>query len=211
MSASLQGWPIPGKNFILPIAFLRFGRYKALTLLYSPIHFRLRLYTIKPYITLFVTHDQEEALSMSDTVVVMRDGEIQQIGTPEMIYNEPKNAFVADFIGESNIIDGVMLRDELVYFAGHAFPCVDRGFGVDEPVDVVVRPEDIKMVPESEGMLTGVIRSITFKGVHYEVMVQAEGYTFMIHSTTTEPVGTRIGLQIGPSDIHIMKKETGAS
>lgn len=159
----------------------------------------------------FVTHDQEEALSMSDTVVVMRDGEIQQIGTPEMIYNEPKNAFVADFIGESNIIDGVMLRDELVYFAGHAFPCVDRGFGVDEPVDVVVRPEDIKMVPESEGMLTGVIRSITFKGVHYEVMVQAEGYTFMIHSTTTEPVGTRIGLQIGPSDIHIMKKETGAS
>lgn len=155
----------------------------------------------------FVTHDQEEALSMSDTIVVMREGEIQQIGTPEMIYNEPKNAFVADFIGESNIVDGVMLKDELVHFAGHDFVCVDSGFSPNEPVDVVIRPEDIEMVPASEGMLSGVIQSITFKGVHYEVMVEVDGYTFMIHSIKTEPVGSQVGLQIGPSDIHIMKKE----
>jgi len=154
----------------------------------------------------YVTHDQEEALTMSDTIVVMKDGTIQQIGTPEMIYNEPKNAFVADFIGESNIIPGRMLKDKLVYFAGHEFECVDTGFEHNEEVDVVVRPEDIKLVPTGEGMLQGEVESVTFKGVHYEMIVRSEGINWMIHSTLMEPVGSRIGLRILPQDIHIMKK-----
>ncbi|MGI6190060.1 MAG: ABC transporter ATP-binding protein [Clostridiales bacterium] len=154
----------------------------------------------------YVTHDQEEALTMSDTIVVMKDGTIQQIGTPEMIYNEPKNAFVADFIGESNIVPGRMIKDNLVYFAGREFKCVDGGFGDNEEVDVVVRPEDIKLVSEEQGMLQGKVESVTFKGVHYEMMVRSAGYEWMIHSTLMEPVGTRIGISILPNDIHIMKK-----
>jgi spermidine/putrescine transport system ATP-binding protein len=154
----------------------------------------------------YVTHDQEEALTMSDSIVVMKDGTIQQIGTPEMIYNEPRNAFVADFIGESNIVPGKMLKDHLVYFAGHEFQCVDAGFDDNEDVDVVIRPEDIKLVPAGEGMLHGEVESVTFKGVHYEMMVRSGGINWMIHSTLMEPIGSRIGLRILPNDIHIMKK-----
>jgi spermidine/putrescine transport system ATP-binding protein len=155
---------------------------------------------------IYVTHDQEEALTMSDTIVVMKDGTIQQVGTPVAIYNEPKNAFVADFIGESNIISGKMIRDGLVYFAGREFECVDSGFGENEEVDVVVRPEDIKHVPEEEGMLVGKVESVTFKGVHYEMMVQSMGIRWMVHSTLMEPVDSRIGIRILPNDIHIMRK-----
>lgn len=157
----------------------------------------------------YVTHDQEEALTMSDTIVVLKDGLIQQIGTPQDIYNEPKNAFVADFIGESNIIPGVMLKDCLVKFVGHDFPCVDGGFQHMEPVDVVVRPEDIKIVPEAQGMLKGVVRSVLFKGVHYEMMVEGNGVHWKIHSTIMEPVDSAVELQILPNDIHIMKKAVG--
>ncbi|WIV11311.1 spermidine/putrescine ABC transporter ATP-binding protein [Proteiniborus sp. MB09-C3] len=155
---------------------------------------------------IYVTHDQEEALTMSDTIIVMDKGKIQQIGTPEDIYNEPKNAFVADFIGESNIIEGTMVRDLLVEFAGAQFPCVDKGFGENTPVDIVIRPEDIKVVPEKEGMLTGLVTSVTFKGVHYEMMVQEKDREWMIHSTVMEPVGSHIGMVIDPESIHIMKK-----
>lgn len=155
---------------------------------------------------IYVTHDQEEALTMSDTIVVMRNGTIQQIGKPEDIYNEPKNAFVADFIGESNIIRGRMQRDYLVCFAGKDFECVDRGFSGNEEVDVVVRPEDIKLVGEEQGMLKGVVQTVTFKGVHYEMMVLCDGIRWMIHSTRMEPVGTRVGLVISPDNIHIMKR-----
>ena len=155
---------------------------------------------------IYVTHDQEEALTMSDTVVVMKDGDIQQIGTPVDIYNEPSNAFVADFIGESNIIDGIMHKDFLVEFAGREFVCVDSGFGPRERVDVVVRPEDIKIVPPIQGMLTGIVESIIFKGVHYEMIVSACGYDWMIHSTIAEKPGDNIGMVINPEDIHIMKK-----
>lgn len=155
---------------------------------------------------IYVTHDQEEALTMSDTVVVMSEGEIQQIGSPVDIYNEPENAFVADFIGESNIIDGIMLRDELVIIQGKEFPCVDKGFAKDELVDVVIRPEDIKLVPESEGILTGVVESVIFKGVHYEMLVKCEDYHWMVHSTLMEAEGTRVGLTVLPNDIHIMHK-----
>jgi len=154
----------------------------------------------------YVTHDQEEALTMSDTIVVMRDGAIQQIGTPEQIYNEPKNAFVADFIGESNIIDGIMLRDYLVRFAGHEFECVDKGFGENTKVDVVVRPEDIKITREEDGMLKGIIKSVTFKGVHYEMIAEANGIEWIIHSTAMSPVNSRVGLNIYPNDIQIMEK-----
>ena len=154
----------------------------------------------------YVTHDQEEALSMSDTVVVMADGEIQQIGTPTDIYNEPKNAFVADFIGESNIIDGVMLEDKRVRFSSHIFDCVDGGFGKNEAVDVVVRPEDVDVVKPEDGMLTGKVTSVTFKGVHYEIIVDIKGFKWMIQSTDyVEPEAT-IGLFIEPDAIHIMKK-----
>ncbi len=155
---------------------------------------------------IYVTHDQEEALSMSDTIVVMADGEIQQIGTPTDIYNEPKNAFVADFIGESNIIDGVMLQDRLVRLAGHSFACLDGGFEKNEPVDVVIRPEDVDVVAPEAGMLTGVVSSVTFKGVHYEIIVDIHGFKWMIQSTDFVEVDATIGLYIEPDAIHIMKK-----
>ena len=154
----------------------------------------------------FVTHDQEEALSMSDTVVVMSEGRIQQIGTPVDIYNEPTNAFVADFIGESNILDGVMLKDKRVVFAGHVFDCVDSGFELKEPVDVVVRPEDVDIVPEEKGMLKGVVTSVTFLGVHYEIIVDIDGFKWMIQTTDFVDVDEHIGLYIEPDAIHIMKK-----
>ncbi|MBQ6184126.1 MAG: ABC transporter ATP-binding protein [Clostridia bacterium] len=155
---------------------------------------------------IYVTHDQEEALSMSDTVVVMDNGNIQQIGTPLDIYNEPKNAFVADFIGESNILDGVMREDYCVSFAGHTFKCLDKGFGVNEPVDVVVRPEDLDVVPKEQGMLVGEVTSVTFKGVHFEIIVDIRGFKWMIQTTDYYPVGSTIGLTMTPDDIHIMKK-----
>jgi len=154
----------------------------------------------------YVTHDQEEALSMSDTVVVMADGEIQQIGTPTDIYNEPKNAFVADFIGESNIIDGIMLEDKKVRFASHVFDCVDGGYDKDEPVDVVVRPEDVDVVPVEKGMLTGQVTAVTFKGVHYEIIVDIKGFKWMIQSTDYVAPEAVIGIYIEPDAIHIMKK-----
>ncbi len=155
---------------------------------------------------IYVTHDQEEALSMSDTIVVMADGEIQQIGTPTDIYNEPKNAFVADFIGESNIIDGVMLEDKSVRIAGHTFTCVDGGFGKNEAVDVVIRPEDIDVVPIDNGMLTGHVTAVTFKGVHYEIIVDIKGFKWMIQSTDYVAPEADIGVYIEPDAIHIMKK-----
>ena len=154
----------------------------------------------------FVTHDQEEALSMSDTVVVMSEGRIQQIGTPIDIYNEPENAFVADFIGESNILDGVMLEDRKVAFSGHVFDCVDAGFGKKEPVDVVVRPEDVDIVSEEKGMLKGVVTSVTFLGVHYEIIVDINGFKWMIQTTDFVDVDEHIGLYIEPDAIHIMRK-----
>ena len=154
----------------------------------------------------FVTHDQEEALSMSDTVVVMSEGRIQQIGTPIDIYNEPENAFVADFIGESNIVDGVMLEDRKVAFSGHVFDCVDAGFGKKEPVDVVVRPEDVDIVSEEKGMLKGVVTSVTFLGVHYEIIVDINGFKWMIQTTDFVDVDEHIGLYIEPDAIHIMRK-----
>ena len=155
---------------------------------------------------IYVTHDQEEALSMSDTVVVMADGEIQQIGTPTDIYNEPKNAFVADFIGESNIIDGVMLDDFKAKFSGHVFDCLDRGFEKGEAVDVVVRPEDVDVVEPEKGMLTGQVTAVTFKGVHYEIIVDIKGFKWMIQSTDYVAPEQVIGLYIEPDAIHIMKK-----
>jgi len=154
----------------------------------------------------YVTHDQEEALSMSDTVVVMADGEIQQIGTPTDIYNEPKNAFVADFIGESNIVDGIMLADKRVRMSGHTFDCVDGGFDTNEAVDVVVRPEDVDVVAPEQGMLTGTVTSVTFKGVHYEIIVDIKGFKWMIQSTDYVAPEAIIGLYIEPDAIHIMKK-----
>ena len=155
---------------------------------------------------IYVTHDQEEALSMSDTIVVMNGGKIQQIGTPLDIYNEPKNAFVADFIGESNIIEGVMRADFWVEMAGNKFKCLDKGFGVDEEVDVVVRPEDGDIVKAEDGMISGKVTSITFKGVHYEIIVEIKGFKWMIQSTDYQEVGSTIGLVIEPDAIHIMKK-----
>ncbi|MDS1030160.1 ABC transporter ATP-binding protein [Bacillota bacterium LX-D] len=155
---------------------------------------------------IYVTHDQEEALTMSDTIVVMKDGEIQQIGTPVDIYNEPKNTFVADFIGESNIVSGKMLADYLVHFAGHEFECVDCGFQENEPVDVVIRPEDIRLNSEETAMLTGIVKSVIFKGVHYEMIVVGEGIEWTVHSTRMEPVNSQVGLRILPNDIHVMKK-----
>ncbi len=154
---------------------------------------------------LYVTHDQEEALTMSDTIVVMRDGHILQIGDPKHIYDEPANAFVADFIGESNILRGTMIKDELVSFAGHEFPCVDFGFGENAPVDVVIRPEDILVVGEDVGQLVGTITSVLFKGVHYEMMVDCGHTTFKIHSTSMQPQGSKVGLSIVPFNIHIMR------
>ena len=155
---------------------------------------------------IYVTHDQEEALTMSDTVVVMHDGDIQQIGSPIDIYNEPINAFVASFIGESNIIDGIMLRDFMVEFAGNEFTCVDKGFGHNELVQVVVRPEDIQVVPAIQGQLTGVVKEVIFKGVHYEMHVEQAGYEWIIHSTQASEPGELIGMCIGPDEIHIMQR-----
>ena len=155
---------------------------------------------------IYVTHDQEEALSMSDTIVVMDSGVIQQIGTPLDIYNEPKNAFVADFIGESNILDGVMLDDCLVEFSGHRFECLDKGFGKNEAVDVVVRPEDVDVVEPEKGMLCGIVTSVTFKGVHFEIIVDIGGFKWMIQTTDYHPEGAKIGLFIEPDAIHILKK-----
>ncbi len=154
----------------------------------------------------FVTHDQEEALSMSDRVVVMDGGNIQQIGTPTDIYNEPENAFVADFIGESNILDGLMLEDFEVRFAGHKFRCLDKGFGNNTPVDVVIRPEDIDVVAPDSTHITGEVTNVTFKGVHYEIIVDVAGFKWMIQSTDYRAVGDRIGLSLTPDDIHVMGK-----
>ncbi len=159
---------------------------------------------------IYVTHDQEEALTMSDRVVVMNHGVIQQVGSPTDIYNEPVNAFVADFIGESNIIDGVMLEDCKVEFCGRTFECVDKGFGRNTPVDVVIRPEDLKIVYAGDGLLQGVVESIVFKGVHYEMMVRTQFFTFMVHSTMAESVGKMVGLSVIPFDIHIMHKSAEA-
>ena len=155
---------------------------------------------------IYVTHDQEEALTMSDTIVVMDKGCIQQIGTPEDIYNEPKNAFVADFIGESNIIDGVMVRDKLVKMYGRECPCRDVGFAETEPVDVVIRPEDIDIVPMEQGQLVGTVTSVTFKGMQYDIIVDFRGFKWLIQTTDHSPVGARIGIKIDPDGIHIMKK-----
>ena len=155
---------------------------------------------------IFVTHDQEEALSMSDTVVVMSEGKIHQIGTPVDIYNEPVNAFVADFIGESNILDGVMLEDYRVRFSGQTFRCLDKEFGRNEPVDVVVRPEDVDIVPVEKGQLTGVVTSVTFMGVHYEIIVDVGGFKWMIQTTDFVDVDEKIGIELEPDAIHIMKK-----
>ena len=155
---------------------------------------------------IYVTHDQEEALTMSDTIVVMDKGCIQQIGTPEDIYNEPKNAFVADFIGESNIIDGVMVRDKLVKMYGREFPCLDGGFAENEPVDVVIRPEDIDIVPMEQGQLVGTVTPVTFKGMQYDIIVDFRGFKWLIQTTDHSPVGARIGIKIDPDGIHIMKK-----
>ena len=156
---------------------------------------------------IYVTHDQEEALTMSDTVAVMNGGRIQQIGDPKRIYDEPKNAFVADFIGESNIIPGVMLEDDLVEMLGVEFQCVDEGFGKNEPVDVVVRPEDVMIVGEDVGMLTGTVESVLFKGVHYEMIIDTGSMKWKVHSTSMQPAGSRVGLTIVPFNIHIMRKE----
>ncbi|HAR84300.1 MAG TPA: spermidine/putrescine ABC transporter ATP-binding protein [Clostridium sp.] len=154
----------------------------------------------------FVTHDQEEALTMSDTVVVMNKGVIQQMGTPEDIYNEPENKFVARFIGESNITDGIMLEDFKVKFCGRIFECVDKDFDKDEDIDVVIRPEDIKIVNKEEGNLKGIVKSSVFKGVHYELEVEEESMNFILHNTKNFSIGTEIGMDIYPEDIHIMKK-----
>lgn len=155
---------------------------------------------------IFVTHDQEEALTMSDTVVVMDEGKIQQIGSPKDIYNEPENAFVADFIGESNILDGIMKEDFHAVFSGHAFECLDKGFNKNEPVDVVVRPEDVDIVSPDKGMLIGTVTSVTFLGVHYEIIVDIGGFKWMIQTTDEAFEGDVVGLYIEPDAIHIMKK-----
>ncbi len=155
---------------------------------------------------LYVTHDQEEALTMSDTVVVMNHGKIQQIGTPMDIYNEPKNAFVADFIGESNIIPGEMVQDRLVSILGHTLDCVDGGFAPNAPVEVVIRPEDIYLVDESHGSIKGVVESVIFKGVHFEMRIDCGDFTFLVHDTTMKPEGSTVGLIVRPEDIHVMSR-----
>ncbi len=155
---------------------------------------------------IYVTHDQEEALTMSDTIVVMNQGYIQQVGSPEDIYNEPKNAFVADFIGDSNIIPSIMVEDKLVNILGANFPCVDTGFGRNKPVDVVIRPEDIDLVKPEDGIITGRVTSLLFKGVHYEMEVTANGREWLVHSTDLFPVGSEVGISVDPYDIQIMNK-----
>ena len=155
---------------------------------------------------IYVTHDQEEALTMSDTIVVMNQGYIQQIGTPEDIYNEPENAFVADFIGDSNIFNAIMVRDKLVNIVGAEFPCVDTGFGTNKPVDAVIRPEDIDIVPVEQGQLVGTVTSVTFKGMQYDIIVDFRGFKWLIQTTDHSPEGARIGVKIDPDGFHIMKK-----
>lgn len=155
---------------------------------------------------IYVTHDQEEALTMSDTIAVMNKGKIQQIGSPIDIYNEPKNAFVAKFIGESNIIDGIMHEDLLVEFSDLTFDCIDKGFDKKELVDVVIRPEDLELVPIDQGKLKGIVESVTFKGVHYEMMIKVNDFDWMVHSTIMKEVGREVGLNVLPENIHIMKK-----
>lgn len=157
---------------------------------------------------IFVTHDQEEALTMSDTIVVMNKGKIQQMGSPEDIYNEPANSFVAKFIGESNIVDGIMLDDFKVEFGGRIFDCVDKGFEKNEAIEVVIRPEDFEMVKYEEGMLKGTVTSVIFKGVHYEIEVKDENHTWILHNTKHAEIGSKIGLSLDPESIHIMKKES---
>lgn len=155
---------------------------------------------------IYVTHDQEEALTMSDTIVVMNQGYIQQIGTPQDIYNEPTNAFVADFIGESNIMDGIMLKDRLVKILDVNFSCVDEGFGNNVPVDVVIRPEDVELVAPEAGMLEGDVISLIFKGVHWEIEVLAHGFEWLVQTTQMHPVGAHVGIRVDPFNIQIMNK-----
>ena len=155
---------------------------------------------------IYVTHDQEEALTMSDTIVVMNKGYIQQIGSPEKIYNEPENAFVADFIGDSNLLGGVMLEDKLVEILGVRFSCVDTGFGTNRPVDVVIRPEDVILDAPGKGSLDGTVTHLIFKGVHYEMEVTANGFEWLVHSTSMFPVGTKVSLRVDPFNIQIMNK-----
>ncbi len=154
----------------------------------------------------YVTHDQEEALTMSDTIVVMNQGYIQQIGSPEYIYNEPENAFVADFIGDSNIIPAIMIEDKLVEILGSKFACVDTGFGTNKAVDVVIRPEDVELTAPEDGTISGLVTHLIFKGVHYEMEVMANGFEWLVHSTTLTPVGTQVGIKVDPFNIQIMNK-----
>lgn len=154
---------------------------------------------------IFVTHDQEEALTMSDTIVVLNDGLIQQIGTPVDIYNEPRNRFVANFIGESNIVRGVMLEDYKVEFENHVFECVDRGYNANEVVDIVIRPEDLQIVSKDKGAFTGVVDTVIFKGVHYEIIVMVERREYIVHSTQSAEVGAEVGMTVAPADIHVME------
>ena len=184
-----------------PLGALDLKMRKEMQLELKAMHKRLGITFI------YVTHDQEEALTMSDTIVVMSDGAIQQIGTPEKIYNEPKNTFVADFIGESNIFSGVMAKDYEVRFCGKAFKCLDKGFELNEPVDVVVRPEDVRITPFEEGMLKGKVTSVIFKGIHYQILVQCGRYEIEIQSTTTPEVGETVGLRVQPDGIHVMQKK----
>ena len=183
-----------------PLGALDLKMRKEMQLELKAMHKRLGITFI------YVTHDQEEALTMSDTIIVMSDGTLQQIGTPEKIYNEPENTFVADFIGESNIFTGVMPKDGLVRFCGKPFPCTDSGFEKDEPVDVVVRPEDVEIKSVEEGMLKGKVTSVIFKGIHYQILVQCGRYEIEIQSTTTPAVGDTVGLVIKPDGIHVMRK-----
>ena len=154
----------------------------------------------------FVTHDQEEALSMSDTVVVMNQGWVQQIGTPESVYNEPENAFVADFIGDSNIIDGIMVRDKLVHLLGKDIPCINTGFGENVPVDVQIRPEDIQICAPEDGQYRGVIRSVVFKGTVYDITIEAGGFSWLVQTITGHEPGREVGIRLAPSNIQIMAK-----
>ena len=187
-----------------PLAALDLKMRKDMQMELKEMHKRLGITFV------YVTHDQEEALTLSDTIVVMSEGRIQQIGTPTDIYNEPVNSFVADFIGESNILNGTMVKDRLVSFCGRDFECVDEGFGENVPVDVVVRPEDLYIFPVSEkakAQLRGVVQSCIFKGVHYEMVVLCDGYEFMVQDYHAFGAGMEVGLRVKPFDIHIMKKE----
>ena len=183
-----------------PLAALDLKMRKDMQLELKEMHDRLGITFV------YVTHDQEEALTLSDTIVVMSEGEIQQIGTPTDIYNEPANSFVADFIGESNILNGTMVRDNVVKMYGKEFPCVDGGFAENETVDVVIRPEDIDIVPVEQGQLVGTVTNVTFKGMQYDIIVDFRGFKWLIQTTDHSPVGARIGVKIDPEGFHIMKK-----